>query len=232
VAEGLVWAIDHGADVVNMSLQSNAGGQLLRDAVLYGEALNVPMVAATGNNNLSMPAFPARWPETIAVAASTQSNLRWVNSNYGAEVDLAAPGENVLSLTTTGGVISRSGTSMAAPHVSGAVLLMLAVNPALTNAQVRSILAATSVDMAPAGVDQFTGAGRLDAGAAVAMAASLAPSPADLDGDGDVDGADLGILLVGWGPCGSCASCPGDLDGTCDIGGSDLGALLSAWSPE
>jgi hypothetical protein len=109
---------------------------------------------------------------------------------------------------------------------------MLAVNPALTNAQVRSILAATSVDMAPAGVDQFTGAGRLDAGAAVAMAASLAPSPADLDGDGDVDGADLGILLVGWGPCGSCASCPGDLDGTCDIGGSDLGALLSAWSPE
>ena len=232
VAEGLVWAIDRGADVVNMSLQSNAGGQLLRDAVLYGEALNVPMVAATGNNNLSMPAFPARWPETIAVAASTQSNLRWVNSNYGAEVDLAAPGENVLSLTTTGGVISRSGTSMAAPHVSGAVLLMLAVNPALTNAQVRSILAATSVDMAPAGVDQFTGAGRLDAGAAVAMAASLAPSPADLDGDGDVDGADLGILLVGWGPCGSCASCPGDLDGTCDIGGSDLGALLSAWSPE
>jgi subtilisin family serine protease len=232
VAEGLVWAIDHGADVVNMSLQSNAGGQLLRDAVLYGEALNVPMVAATGNNNLSLPAFPARWPETIAVAASTHANLRWVNSNYGAEVDLAAPGENVLSLTTTGGVISRSGTSMAAPHVAGAVALMLSVNPSLTNAQIRSILAATSVDMSPAGVDEFTGAGRLDAGAAVAMAASLAPPPGDLDGDGDVDGADLGIMLVGWGPCGSCASCPGDLDGNCDVGGSDLGALLSSWSPD
>ncbi|MBM4111099.1 MAG: hypothetical protein FJ254_07085 [Phycisphaerae bacterium] len=232
VAEGLVWAIDHGADVVNMSLQSNAGGQLLRDAVLYGEALNVPMVAATGNNNLSLPAFPARWPETIAVAASTSANLRWVNSNYGAEVDLAAPGESVLSLTTTGSVITRTGTSMAAPHVSGAVALMLGANPSLTNAQVRSIFAATSVDMSPAGFDEFTGAGRLDAGAAVAMAAALAPPPGDLDGDGDVDGADLGIMLSGWGVCGSCASCAGDLDGNCEIGGADLGILLSSWSPD
>jgi len=232
VAEGLVWAIDHGADVVNMSLQSNAGGQLLRDAVLYGEALNVPMVAATGNNNLPAPAFPARWPETIAVAATTHLNLRWVNSNYGVEVDLAAPGENVLSLTTSGGVITRTGTSMAAPHVAGAVALMLGANPSLTNAQVRSIFAATSVDMLPAGVDEFTGAGRLDAGAAVAMAAALAPPVGDLDGDGDVDGADLAILLGGWGACGSCASCAGDLDGNCEIGGSDLGILLSSWSPD
>lgn len=232
VAEGLTWAIDHGADVVNMSIQSNAGGQLLRDAVLYGEALEIPMIAATGNSNATPPAFPARWPETVAVAASTSVNTRWGNSNYGAEVDIAAPGEDILSLSTTGGLISRTGTSMATPHVAGAVALMLSVHPTMTNAQMRSILGSTAVDMAPAGADAYTGAGRLDAGTAVAVAASLAPPAADLDGDGDVDGGDLGLLLVAWGDCDACAACAADLTRDCIVDGADLGVLMTAWSQE
>ncbi len=230
VAEGLVWAIDHGADVVNMSLQSNPGTQVLLDAVLYGEALGVPMVAATGNSNQPQPAFPARWPQTIAVGASTAMDERWGSSNYGSETDLVAPGENVLSLTTTGGTISRSGTSMATPHVTGTVALMLSVFPEMTNAQVLAALRATAHDLSPTGTDEFTGAGRLDAGAAVAAAAAMGPPAADLDGDGDVDGADLGVLLSGWGPCGLCSECAGDVNHDCIVDGADLGLLLSTWS--
>lgn len=230
VADGITWAVDHGAEIINMSLQYSAGTQYLHDAVLYAAEAGIPMLAATGNSGATPPSFPSRWPETIAVAATNNLDERWISSNYGTEVDVAAPGVAVLSLSATGGTTTKTGTSMAAPHATGIVALMRSVNASLTEPQIRSVLQSTADDVDAPGFDVFTGHGRLNAHEAVALAIAMGAVPGDLDGDGVVDGSDLGSLLGYWGPCEDCGNCPADFDGDCDVGGSDLGTLLGNWT--
>lgn len=228
LADGITWAVDQGADVLNLSVQYSTGTQYLHDAVLYAAAHGVPMVAATGNSAAAV-AYPAKWPETIAVGATTQTDTRWTSSNWGPEIDLCAPGSQVYSLSGTNTYAYKSGTSMAVPHVVGVVALMRAVSPQIPADTIRTILQATAYDIDTPGNDQYTGWGRLDAAMAVA-AADAYTLPADLDGDGAVSGGDLSMLFSAFGPCADCASCPADLDEDCEVGGGDLSLLLSAWT--
>ncbi len=228
VADGLLWAVDHGADVVNMSLQYSVGSAYLQTAVQYAAAAGVPMIAATGNSN-AVVSFPARWPETIAVAASNKFDQRWNLSNYGPEVDVTAPGDSIYSLNSNNAYITRSGTSMATPHVTGLVALMRAVYPSMNAANIRNVLMQSARDLAPTGFDNYTGAGVVNAAAAVAMAQSIYPGAADLNGDGFVDGIDLADFLSQWGTCASC-SCTGDFNDDCIVDGGDLSLILSSWS--
>jgi subtilisin family serine protease len=229
VATGLVMATDAGHRLVNMSLQYFAGTQTLRDAVLYADAADVVMVAAAGNQGGPNLSFPARWPETIAVAALTNTDLPASFSNFGAEVDFAAAGNAVRSLAGVSSYDTKNGTSQATPHVTGTIALMLARNPSLTSDEIRAILQATAVDVGAPGWDDKTGWGRVNA--AAALAAVPAPMPADLDGDGAVGPSDLAILLGAWGSCADCdGACQADLDGDCAVGPSDLALLLGGWS--
>jgi subtilisin family serine protease len=229
VATALIAATDDGVKLVNMSLQYFQGSTALQNAVQYAAAADVIMVAATGNSGSSSISFPARWPETIAVGATNQFDARWSGSNFGPEIDLVAPGYSVLSLTNTNTYGTKTGTSMAVPHVTGAIALILAKNPTLTPDEVRNILQASAKDLGPAGFDNEYGYGRLDVLAA--LAATPSPLPADLDGDGSVGPADLGILLGAWGACADCdGGCAADLDGDCAVGAQDLGILLGSWS--
>jgi subtilisin family serine protease len=225
VADGLVFATDHGADIANMSLQYSAGTAFLHAAVQYAAHSGVVLVAASGNSAAAQLAFPARWPETIAVGATTPLDARWSSSNYGPGLTLVAPGVGIRSLSGFSGYSDRTGTSFAAPQVSGTIALMRSVNPCLDAAVLQSILEATATDLAPAGYDLFTGFGRLDAGAALAAV----PRPIDLTGDCVVDGADLAILLGAWGPCADPLDCPADLTGDGVVDGADLALLLGAW---
>jgi subtilisin family serine protease len=232
VAEGIVWATDHGAGVINMSLQFYDGTQVLHDAVLYAFAQDVIMVAAAGNGNLSQLIFPARWPETIAVGAINNLGERWyfgpgLASNMGPDLDVMAPGVSVWSLKDNDLYQYLTGTSMATPHVSGLVCLMRSIDPGITSAEVLQILTDTAVDIAPAGFDNATGYGRVDAYAALLAAQPPPPGPGDLDADGDVDVADFLGLLSLWGPC--AAPCPADLDGDGSVGITDMLALLTNW---
>lgn len=228
VATALVRAVNDGHRIVNMSLQYYAGTAALRDAVLYAYGLETVMVAAAGNNGSSAVAFPARWPETIAVAGVTNTGARWSQSNFGPEIDLAAPAFAVQSTVDYSGYNVKSGTSQAAPHVTGVVALMRAKNPTLTAAQVREILIASATDINTPGFDPQTGFGRLDAHAALLATPPLAV-PGDLDGNGRVDAGDLAIMLGAWGACADCEACPADLDGNCAVDGSDLATLLGSW---
>ena len=229
VAAGLTWAADQGAKLINMSLQFNVGSTVFLQAVQYAHAQGALMCAATGNSNSSLLAFPARWSETLAVAATDNRDTRATYSNYGAETDIAAPGTNVWSLSAgVGGYTLKSGTSMATPHVTAVAALLWSYDPSLTRDEVRNYLLSTARDLGTPGTDIYFGAGRLDA--AAALAAVPPPYvPEDINQDGFVNAADLSLLLAAWGACADCDGCPADFDGDCMVGASDLSLLLAAW---
>jgi len=227
LAEGIVWAVDNSADVINISLQFSIGSGVLHDAVLYAHGLDVPMIAASGNWSLLAVSFPARWPETIAVGAIDSDGDRWGNSNQGPNLDVMAPGVGVWSLNNTTQYQSLTGTSMATPHVAGIVTLMRSIDPGLTPDELGQILRDTAVDMQVPGFDDATGYGRVDALAALNEALG---NPADLDGDGTVGINDFLLLLAAWGPCpGPPDPCPADLDGDGTVGITDFLDLLANW---
>ncbi|HAW95899.1 MAG: hypothetical protein CMJ33_08090 [Phycisphaerae bacterium] len=223
-ADGLVWAVNEGARVINMSLQFSQPTDYLHDAILYAVENDVLVVSASGNSGSSVT-YPGRWPETIAVGAMTNTDVRWSSSSFGPELDLVAPGANVRSTWLGGGYNSSSGTSFAAPHVSGLASLLLSNDPDLTSTELREIIVGSARDISLVGFDSFTGWGCLDAQAALEQL-DVAPS-FDLNQDGTINGADLTLLLNAWG---ACASCDADFNGDGTVGGADLTQLLSQWA--
>ncbi len=224
-AASIVWAVDNGARVINMSLQFTAGNEVLRDAVQYAAASEVVMVAASGNTGFTV-SYPAYWPETIAVGAITNTDQRWSGSGVGYELDLVAPGVDVPTTGMFDSYTQGTGTSFAAPHVAGAAALLLSLRPELDPEAIRSILNQSARDLSIAGYDPGTGWGCLDLNAALQLLDPPGQDP-DLDQDGDVDGGDLAILLSTWGPC---AGCPADIDGNAVVDAQDLTYLLADWS--
>ena len=164
LAAGIVWAADHGAQIINMSLGTLSYSQVLQDAVTYADGNGILMTAASGNTNSNVVLYPARFPQVMAVAATDASNQRASFSNYGPEIDIAAPGDNILSLLP-GGYGILSGTSMATSYVSGlaAILFGYTNNPTA----VRDDLEATALDISPPGADIYTGAGLIQMDAAI-----------------------------------------------------------------
>lgn len=189
LAEGIVWAADHGADVINMSLQycglSASQQNLLANAVNYAHDAGAVLVAATGNNlqcGAGQIAWPARLDNVIAVGGVTKAGVVAVSgettnwtSNWGDEIDLVAPGDAILSLKGTNSYGELSGTSMATPHVSGIAALVLSHKPDLTNTQVEQLLIDTAVDIGDPGWDNRSGYGFVNAFAALR---ALEPSTA------------------------------------------------------
>jgi thermitase len=123
-AEGIVYAADHGADVINISSGSSTPDPVQQDAVAYALDKGIVMIAAAGNEASDVIQYPAAHEGVVAVAASTDKSRLWVGTSFGPWVDVAAPGFNLL--TTSGSAYARvTGTSFAAPLVSGAAGLAL-----------------------------------------------------------------------------------------------------------
>jgi cell wall-associated protease len=142
-ARGIIYAVDNGADVINMSLgwPRSLETKTLRDAVFYALGQGVPIVAAAGNNNSSEPLFPCAYDGVICVAASNINGKFAGFSNYGGHVDTIAPGEFILGLNpilfepeffAVTGFELRSGTSQAAPIVAGMIAALKAKNKDIT----------------------------------------------------------------------------------------------------
>ena len=227
VAEGIIWATDNDADVINMSLQYSTGTTVFHDAVLYAHQQGVVMVAAAGNYGTNPLKFPAQWPQTIAVGAMNSDGDRWPSSNMGSNLDVMAPAVTIWSLSGTTQYKNLTGTSMAAPHVSGIVGLMKTLAPDLALADIRQILHDTAAEMQTPGFDEATGYGRVNAYAALIAAHKTI---VDLDGDGTIGINDFLTLLGIWGQCPDTeASCEGDFDNDLNVGITDFLILLGYW---
>ena len=167
IADAIEWAADQGADVINLSLGGGGYTDTMKNAVSYATNNGSLVVAAAGNDgNTSDPSvdYPAAYSECLAVSALDENANLAGYSNRGPEIELAAPGSNVLSTWTDDGYNSISGTSMACPVVAGAAGLTLA-QWSLTNSELRSHLKSTAVDVGLSSDEQ--GSGRVDADNAV-----------------------------------------------------------------
>ncbi|HVR60356.1 MAG TPA: S8 family serine peptidase [Polyangia bacterium] len=193
IAQGIRWAADHGAQVINMSLGGRFPVATIGSAVKYARAKGVTVVAAAGNDGAGRVSYPARYPGVVAVAATQFDETTTFYSNWGREIDIAAPGGNVrvdqngdgqpdgvLQHTIVPGDIKRTdylwfmGTSMASPHVAGVAALIVGAGIRKPDAVEQVLLdtarkpktkeAAGATD---ARVDDHYGAGVVDAAAAL-----------------------------------------------------------------
>lgn len=177
IAEAIRFAADHHAQVINLSLGGTESSRLMKEAIRYAYDRGVVLVAAAGNEGAHHAAYPARYPEVISVAALDAAGQKADYSNYGAGVDLAAPGggdgskilqETINPATGEALFAEYQGTSMAAPHVAGTVALLKAVGVEKPGEVLATLQqSARKVKDDPL---NYYGAGQLDAGAAVDLA--------------------------------------------------------------
>lgn len=162
VAQGIIWAVDHGASVINLSLGNYAEAEFLHDAIKYAYERNVVLVAATGNDNTAKPGYPAAYPEVIAVSATNSNGNKASFSNYGDYVDVVAPGENIASTYMHSQYAALSGTSMASPHVAALAAMVRAAHPMLNNHEIKEIIIQTTEDLGTQGKDDYFGYGQIN----------------------------------------------------------------------
>ena len=125
LVNGIKYAVDNGANVINMSLGGYNYSQSLLEAINYAHGKGVVIVAASGNDGSNTPIYPAAYPNVIGVSATDENDERWEGSNYGEYIDISAPGVNLYGLSLDGGYISLTGTSTSTALISGAAGLLV-----------------------------------------------------------------------------------------------------------
>lgn len=184
VANGIEWAADHGARVINLSLGGPSPSSVLESAVNYAYERGVTVVAAAGNSGGPGLIYPAAYENAIAVGAVRYDETRSYYSSYGTGLDVVAPGGDIYADQNNDGYgdgvlqqtfdpnsydythfayVFYQGTSMAAPHVSGTAALLIAHGNATSPDEVRAAIESTAKDLGPAGWDAEHGYGLIQA---------------------------------------------------------------------
>lgn len=147
IAQGIAWAADSGsADVINLSLAGPNYAQAMRNAILFAIGKDAIVVAASGNDSSSTLPYPANYPEIITVGANDSGGSVPTFSNSGANLDVVAPGVDVWAPDAGGTHAAVSGTSFAAPLVSGVAALLRARNPGITQLETKEWLKKHTID--------------------------------------------------------------------------------------
>lgn len=174
ITEGIIWAVDHGANIINLSLGGTGAGKTLENAMTYAYNSNVLVIAAMGNNGENLKTYPAGYKNIIAVGATDIKNKAVPFSNFGEWISVSAPGLKIYSTFPTQKVeLSRynlspnyavlSGTSMSVPFVAGLAGLIMSKNPGIKRAEVRKRIEGNCQDIDAKGFDESTGYGLIDA---------------------------------------------------------------------
>ncbi len=164
IIEGIVWAVDHGADVINLSFSNPGFSSALQAAVDYAWDHDVVVVAATGNDGSGAPTYPAGDRGVVGVSNTNRADELNASSNHGADTFLAAPGTDIDTLAAGGGTTSVTGTSASSAEVAAAAALLRAIDPGASNGTIVGRLARSAADV---GTRDETGNGRLDLARAV-----------------------------------------------------------------
>ena len=178
IANAIVYAADHGANVISMSFGASNVSSTILQSVIYAKSKGAILVASAGNESANRKQYPAAYENVISVSASTNANKKASFSQYGDWIDIIAPGYDIYStVPRSGGYLSSpsgykmlSGTSMAAPFVAGVAALLKSANPTLSPLDIENIIKASS-DF-PDEQDLYFGCGIINANKALRMANS------------------------------------------------------------
>jgi thermitase len=170
IADGIAWAADHGAKVINVSIAGVAASSTVTSAASYARSKGAVVIAAAGNCGC-FDSTPAN-SNIISVSATDGSDNLASFSSQGNYVDIAAPGVGIYTTTLGGGYGAPSGTSVASPVVAGVVALMMSANPTLKPSEIETLLKSAAENFGAVGYDTAYGHGRVNAYRAVAAAAS------------------------------------------------------------
>jgi len=178
VAQGITYAADHGARVVNLSYEGASASSTIQQAASYLRSKGGVLFVAAGNTGAVDNTPPTDLMMVVAATLQDDSHASW--STYGSFVDISAPGYNIVSTAPGGAYWYCWGTSLATPIVAGTAALILAKRPDFTPSQVDATLKSTATDLGTPGTDVYFGAGRVNAAAALQQAAGAAPpTPSD-----------------------------------------------------
>jgi predicted nucleotidyltransferase len=163
--QGIIFAADNGADIVNCSWGGTGSSQTNQDVIDYATNLGTIVVAACGNSNSESILYPAGYRHVISVANVNLDDTKYSSSSYGLSVDIASPGANILS-TSTGGSYSSSGsgTSYASPIVAGSIALLKSFHPDWSSEQLitQTLLAADNINQINPNYSNMLGEGRVN----------------------------------------------------------------------
>lgn len=161
VAAAILYAVQMGVKVINMSFGDNSFSLVLKDVIQYAYSQNVVLVASSGNSGSVNPHYPSGYSEVICVGNSTQDDYVSSSSNYGSTLDLVAPGTGILTTIRNNNYSLFYGTSAAAPFVSAVAGMILSIQN-FSNEEVKQIIKTSSDDIEQPGWDLKSGAGRVN----------------------------------------------------------------------
>ena len=191
LAAAIVYAVENGAQIINMSWGGDELSYIIRDVTKYAYDHGCILIGAAGNDNKPIVIYPAAFEHVIAVGATDSQDKKSSFSNYGTGIDIVAPGTRIFSTVPRNSYSDWSGTSMAAPVVSGIAALILSKRPGLTNAEVAQILRASSD---PIDETLFDGVGRINAYKALL---TVSPLNAHITAPGNYESADNEFVING-----------------------------------
>jgi thermitase len=168
IANCITYLSAQGAKIISLSLSGPADARTLSDAVAAASGNGALLVAAAGNDGGTAPSYPAAYPQVVSVAAVDRNGAHAPFSTANADVEVSAPGVDILSTWLGGGYRTLSGTSMATPHVAGVAAIIAARNPGGGAAAWRAKLTSAVDDLGPKGRDPQFGFGLVDLRRAVA----------------------------------------------------------------
>lgn len=201
IIQGIEWSIEHDVNIISMSLGGSQYSQALHEIIQKAVNQGILIIAAAGNHGLGTETelYPARYPEVISVGAVNKFHQRAAFSSTGAELDLVAPGTEILITTKDGSYGILSGTSMAAPHVAAASAVLWTHNPELTNHDIKNKLYETATYL---GISNEYGHGLLNLAKALGLIDKPIPpftesAPIIPPGQSDLDINQLDVKLLG-----------------------------------